>query len=99
MPKYLLTLTVLVLLLSEGQAQVSNDYEISFANAVHHEALVKAVFSHLKDEALEIRMSRSSPGRYALHEFAKNIYNVSAVDSKGKALTISRPNPYQWNVS
>jgi predicted metalloprotease with PDZ domain len=85
--------------LSIADAQVSNDYEISFENAVHHEAVVKVTFSHLKDEALEVRMSRSSPGRYALHEFAKNVYNVSAVDSKGKALSISRPNPYQWNVS
>ena len=85
--------------LSTVCAQVSNDYEISFENAVHHEAVIKVTFSHLKDEALEVRMSRSSPGRYALHEFAKNVYNVSAVDSKGKALSISRPNPYQWNVS
>lgn len=85
--------------LSFAIAQVSNDYEISFENAVHHEAVIKVTFSHLKDEALEVRMSRSSPGRYALHEFAKNVYNVSAVDSKGKALSISRPNPYQWNVT
>lgn len=80
-------------------AQVSNDYEISFENAVHHEAFVKVTFSHLKDEPLEIRMSRSSPGRYAVHEFAKNVYSVRAVDSKGKALAITRPNPYQWTVS
>ena len=44
-------------------------------------------------------MSRTSPGRYALHEFAKNVYNVAATDSKGTPLTITRPNPYQWNVS
>jgi predicted metalloprotease with PDZ domain len=88
-----------VLYSSTLHAQASNEYEISFENAVHHEAAVKATFTNLKDEVLEVRMSRSSPGRYALHEFAKNVYNVSAVDSKGKALSISRPNPYQWNVS
>ncbi|MEO5975532.1 MAG: PDZ domain-containing protein [Chryseolinea sp.] len=80
-------------------AQSSNDYEISFENAVHHEANVTATFRNLEDEVLEVRMSRSSPGRYALHEFAKNVYNVKAVDSKGKLLTITRPNPYQWDVS
>jgi predicted metalloprotease with PDZ domain len=43
-------------------------------------------------------MSRSSPGRYALHEFAKNIYNVRATDGAAKRLNVTRPNPYQWNV-
>lgn len=43
-------------------------------------------------------MSRSSPGRYAIHEFAKNVYNVKAVDGKGKPIDVTRPNPYQWNV-
>ena len=47
---------------------------------------------------LEVVMSRSSPGRYALHEFAKNIYNVRATDGAGKRLHVTRPNPYQWNV-
>ena len=31
-------------------------------------------------------MSRSSPGRYALHEFAKNVFDVQAFDGKGKEL-------------
>ncbi len=91
----------LVILLSYhyAQAQTFNEYEISFENAVHHEASVKATFKNLKDEVLEVRMSRSSPGRYAIHEFAKNVYNVKAYDSKGKLLTVYRPNPYQWNVT
>lgn len=99
MKTFLVCGLALLLSISGATAQVSNDYEISFENAVHHEASVKATFSHLKDETLEVRMSRSSPGRYALHEFAKNVYNVSAVDSRGKKLSISRPTPYQWNVS
>lgn len=41
--------------------------------------------------ALQLHMSRSSPGRYALHEFAKNVYALKAVDSKGRALTVTRP--------
>ena len=36
-------------------------------------------------------MSRSSPGRYALHEFAKNVFDVHAFDGKGKELTPTRP--------
>ena len=80
-------------------SQTYNTYSISFENAVHHEALVEATFSNLESKVLELRMSRTSPGRYALHEFAKNVYNVKAVDSKGNILPVTRPNPYQWNIS
>lgn len=82
--------------LANAQEHVS--YIISFDNAVHHEAVVTATFSGVPAGTLEARMSRSSPGRYALHEFAKNVYNVTATDGNGKALMISRPNPYQWNI-
>ncbi|HEY0810386.1 MAG TPA: PDZ domain-containing protein [Longimicrobiales bacterium] len=74
-------------------------YEISFANAAHHEANVSVTYTGLSARPLELRMSRSSPGRYALHEFAKNVYDVKAVDAAGKALEITRPNEHQWNVS
>ncbi len=80
-------------------AQTTNTYSITFKNAIHHEAVIQAEFINLEDKVLELRMSRTSPGRYALHEFAKNVYNVKAVDSKGNSLSVTRPNPYQWNVS
>ena len=73
-------------------------YEIAFPNAVHHEAEIKATFTGLPARPLELRMSRSSPGRYALHEFAKNVYSVKAVNSRGRELRVLRPNPHQWNV-
>jgi predicted metalloprotease with PDZ domain len=75
------------------------NYQASFNNAVHHEAEISATFSDVTQTVLEVRMSRSSPGRYALHEFAKNVYHLSAVDSKGKSLKVTRPDPYQWNIS
>ena len=91
----------LLLLLSFGTAQDRSKivYNISFENAVHHEAEVSVTFVDIPSETLELRMSRSSPGRYALHEFGKNVYSIKAVDGNGSALTIDRPNPYQWNVS
>ncbi len=77
----------------------TNHYEISFENAVHHEAVIKAKFTDLQSDTIAFRMARSSPGRYAIHEFAKNAYNFKATDSKGKALENSRPNPYQWDIT
>lgn len=80
-------------------AQVSSNYIISFENAVHHEATIQATFTDLKSDNVEFRMSRSSPGRYAIHEFAKNVYNVKVTDSKGNVLKTTRSNPYSWNVT
>jgi len=77
----------------------TNTYEISFENAVHHEAVVEATFPDLTSDTVEFRMSRTSPGRYAIHEFAKNVYGFEATDSKGNTLTVTRPNPYAWEVS
>ncbi|SFZ89838.1 Predicted metalloprotease, contains C-terminal PDZ domain [Flaviramulus basaltis] len=79
-------------------AQVSSKYTISFENAVHHEAFVEATFSNLKTDDIEFRMSRTSPGRYALHEFMKNIYDVKVTDGEGNVLDASRPDPYSWKI-
>jgi predicted metalloprotease with PDZ domain len=76
-----------------------NTYKISFENAVHHEATISVHFPNITADTLAVRLSRTSPGRYALHEFAKNIYNFKATDSEGKNLKITRPDPYQWLIS
>jgi predicted metalloprotease with PDZ domain len=80
-----------------GQQQVTQ-YSISFPAPEHHYAEVEATFA-AAPPTLEARMSRSSPGRYAVHEFSKNVFDVHAFDGKGQELPIVRPNPYQWNVS
>ncbi len=81
-------------------AQGKVEYEISFPNAAHHEAEIIVTFSGVPaNKPLEARMSRSSPGRYATHEFAKNVYNMRAVNDQGAPLTITRPNPSQWDIT
>lgn len=97
MQRFILLLIVLFLPIMI-QAQVASKYTISFENAVHHEASITATFSNLIADEVEFTMSRSSPGRYALHEFVKNVYNVKVTDSKGKELKATRPNPYSWRV-
>jgi predicted metalloprotease with PDZ domain len=44
-------------------------------------------------------MSRSSPGRYSMHEFAKNVFDVRVTDSAGQPLAVSRPTPNQWEIT
>lgn len=74
-------------------------YVVSFPNAVHHEARVTATFSGLPSGPLRVRMARSSPGRYSIHDFAKNVYYVVATDGSNKPLPTNRPDPYGWDVT
>lgn len=74
-------------------------YDISFPNATHREGEVTVRFSAVPAGALRVRMARSSPGRYALHEFAKNVYSVRASDGTGKPLAATRISPHEWSVS
>lgn len=77
----------------------TNHYTISFDNAIHHEAAISINFPNIDQDTLLVRMSRTSPGRYALHEFAKNVYGFKAKDAKGNSLTVHRPNPYEWKIT
>lgn len=81
---------------SDGAAAVV--YRASFDNAVHHEARIDVTYREIGAAPLVLRMARSSPGRYALHEFARNVYDVAAVDGAGRALKIARDDPYSWRV-
>ena len=98
MKNHVLTVAFILLLAPTACSQ-QVAYEVSFPNRAHHEAEVSATFSGVPaGETLEIRMSRTSPGRYALHEFAKNVHDVHAYDSAGRELEIGRPNPHQWDL-
>ena len=98
MKKTILTL-LLIVFSTLSFAQTKTKYKISFENAVHHEAKIEVTFENLSAGPLEVRMSRTSPGRYAIHNFAKNVYGVKATDSMGNPLEVTRPNPQQWDVS
>ena len=75
------------------------EYEIAFPSAAQHEARVTVTFSGIPaGSPLRVRMSRASPGRYAITQFAKNVYDVRATDGRGRDLTVTRPDPHGWDV-
>jgi predicted metalloprotease with PDZ domain len=93
---------IVVLLVAAGRsasAQATVAYRLSFPERVHRVMHVEVTFLDVPAGPLQLRMSRSSPGRYAIHEFAKNVFGVTATDTAGRPLTIVRPNPHQWDVS
>src|SRR2546430_16433319 len=73
-------------------------YRFSIPEPQHHWLQVEASFTELDASPLELRMSVSSPGRYSLHDFAKNVYDVHAADPDGRELAIARPDASGWMV-
>ena len=92
-------IVLLFVLPGTSRAQDTTMYRIAFPNAIHHEARVTVEYDNLPPTPLELRMSRSSPGRYALHEFAKNVYGVVVTNGAGDTLAVTRPNVHQWDVA
>jgi predicted metalloprotease with PDZ domain len=73
-------------------------YRVTFPAPEHHWLQVEVTFSALGSTPLRARMSRSSPGRYAVHEFAKNIFKLDAYDSAGRKLSVARPDVDEWRI-
>jgi predicted metalloprotease with PDZ domain len=74
-------------------------YTISVPDPGRRYVQVTAVFPVPTSEPLEIRMSRTSPGRYALHEFVKNVFGEEARDGQGRQLTVERSGVHGWRIA
>jgi len=80
------------------QAQAGVRYRFTFPEPQHRWMQVEIDYAGLAGP-LELRMSRSSPGRYSQHNFAKNVYDVQASSVDGRALRVMRPDPHGWIVT
>lgn len=74
-------------------------YDFAAPNAIHHEAEITVTASGLKTTTAYFRMSRSSPGRYATHEFGKNVYNVVAYDASNNRLKVEKTEGDVYRIS
>jgi predicted metalloprotease with PDZ domain len=94
-----LSVAIVILLVSSTASAQAIEYTLSFPAPEHRWMQVEVRFPNVPSGTLQVRMARTSPGRYALHEFAKNVFDVSAVNSKGQRLTATRPDPHQWDFA
>jgi predicted metalloprotease with PDZ domain len=100
MAKRLLVIVIFVFVSASAWAQqAAIEYKLSFPAPEHRWMEVEARFPNVPNGTLQLRMARTSPGRYALHEFAKNVFDVSIVNGKGQPLTATRPDPHEWDVA
>ena len=72
------------------KAQKPIFYSVSFPNAVHHEAEIVLTLPQAPAGSIKLRVSRSSAGRYATHEFSKNVYNLVASNKDGSKVAIKQ---------
>ena len=93
-----LSAALLFLVPTLALAQTPVSYRLTFPEPEHRWMQVEVTFADLPRDTLQLRMSRSSPGRYALHEFAKNVFDVRVTDGAGRPLEPQRPNPHQWDI-
>src|ERR1044071_35241 len=77
-------------------AQSAITYRLSFPEPQHRWMQVELTLGDLPAAPLELHMSRASPGRYAIHEFSKNVFDVHVTDTAGAALRVTHTTPHQW---
>jgi predicted metalloprotease with PDZ domain len=99
LPARVLTVILTAWSASAVYAQAPVAYRLSFPEREHHLMQVEVTFAEVPPGTLQVHMSRSSPGRYSLHEFARNVFDVQVTDQAGMPLTVTRPNPNQWDVT
>lgn len=74
-------------------------YTLSLPEPEHRWMRVEVQFTELEPAPLSVRMSSASPGRYARHDFAKNVFDLRASTGAGQELAIDRPTVSRWDVA
>jgi predicted metalloprotease with PDZ domain len=89
-----------VLLAPVLRAQVEQvSYSVEYRADVLDRAFVTATLAGKPDGVpLEVQIPTWSPGAYEIKPFFKRILNVTAKDSKGEALAVTRSNDLTWKI-
>ena len=82
-----------------AQQPAAVEYHLSFPEPEHHWLAVDILFPDVGDAPLGVRMSSASPGRYARHEFARNVIEVVFTNGAGADVTVTRRGPAHWEVA
>src|SRR4029453_5091409 len=92
-------LLLLIIVPAPVFAQAPVSYRLTFPEPEHRWMQVEVSLADLPADPLQLHMSRASPGRYAVHEFAKNVFDVQVTDSAGGSLAVTHTAPSQWVVA
>jgi len=95
----LILLSTLIFISATLFAQDPIRYQVNLDNVQHHEINITIDFPSLPQKALVVHMPTASPGRYAIHNFAKNVYDVKATDSEGNQLAVYKKLADEWEIA
>ena len=74
-------------------------YTLDLTNVQQHELRITADFPAVGPGIFKIKMPQSSPGRYAQHNFAKNVYDLNAFAADGRELEVYQEGIAEWAVA
>jgi predicted metalloprotease with PDZ domain len=73
-------------------------YTVSMENPNNHYFHVTFVYSGIKDDSIQIKMSSWTPGYYMIMDYAKNVVNFIAEDDSGEKLKWEKTEKNTWKV-
>ena len=85
-------------LVPAGDAAAPIEYRIAIPEPAGRWLTVDLTLNDLPPAPLELRMSRASPGRYALHDFIRGVTHLQATGGDGRPLVVSGPDTQGWTV-
>ncbi len=74
-------------------------YSLDLARVQHHELRITVDFPAVGTDVFTVRMPNASPGRYAQHDFAKNVYDLSATGADGQTLEVYPAGLGVWQIA
>lgn len=77
--------------------QAPLEYRFSVPNPASHQLRVELTLADLPPGPLALHVSRSSPGRYAIHDFISRVSDLR-VTAGGRALAVTGPSANGWVV-
>ncbi|CAH0999821.1 hypothetical protein LEM8419_01114 [Neolewinella maritima] len=74
-------------------------YTLELDRVQQHELRIHIDFPAVPPGVFYVKMPQSSPGRYAQHNFAKNVYDVAVTGANAGAVLVNRVDPTTWAVT
>ena len=74
-------------------------YTLDLSQVQQHELEIRVDFPAVPNGVFYVKMPQASPGRYAQHNFAKNVYDLRASGADGTPATVNRTEPGTWAIT
>ena len=96
--KFSLLATALLAALLNVSVAAEVNYQLDLAQVKQQQAEITMRLTNVEKGPVTIVMASASPGRYARHDFAKNIFDLRAFDAEAKPLQLTRTSAATWQV-